>query len=285
MADGKIDIEDPQVLVALNVGIAEATMSSSITPYVAWARVQKVLANYHVFIPNAFLEGADGHEVTPINQFGKRYGQTNDGDTVVRDESDLFLYFEWEMTESGLFKIFAEVVNGEDLDEILADYDAEVDEINEASELKMGMKDEMEEHGMTKDEAKKTAKDHLKKNKRYYSIMKKVGLEEAKKMKNDPCWNGYEMVGMKNKKGKKVPNCVPVSEAVFGGDGKGGKKYKWQNPNNAKTKKSQNEVDAAMRKASNDIADTTGSKRKWTIRKMNAAYNINAARKNTKKKP
>jgi len=27
--------------------------------------------------------------------------------------------------------------------------------------------------------------------------------------KKDPCWKGYEQVGMKMKKGKKVPNCVP----------------------------------------------------------------------------
>ena len=39
-------------------------------------------------------------------------------------------------------------------------------------------------------------------------------LFEEKKMKGeDPCWTGYEMVGMKDKNGKKVPNCVPVSEA------------------------------------------------------------------------
>jgi hypothetical protein len=25
----------------------------------------------------------------------------------------------------------------------------------------------------------------------------------------DPCWKGYKMVGMKNKNGRKVPNCVP----------------------------------------------------------------------------
>lgn len=31
-------------------------------------------------------------------------------------------------------------------------------------------------------------------------------LEEKKK---DPCWTGYEMIGMKDKNGKKVPNCVP----------------------------------------------------------------------------
>ena len=28
----------------------------------------------------------------------------------------------------------------------------------------------------------------------------------------DPCWKGYEMIGMKKKGGKPVPNCVPVKE-------------------------------------------------------------------------
>jgi hypothetical protein len=27
-----------------------------------------------------------------------------------------------------------------------------------------------------------------------------------------PCWKGYKQIGMKKKSGKKVPNCVPVSE-------------------------------------------------------------------------
>lgn len=36
---------------------------------------------------------------------------------------------------------------------------------------------------------------------------------EADKMKgDDPCWKGYNMVGMKDKGGKKVPNCVPTNE-------------------------------------------------------------------------
>lgn len=29
------------------------------------------------------------------------------------------------------------------------------------------------------------------------------------KSKSDPCWDSHEMVGMKTKNGKKVPNCVP----------------------------------------------------------------------------
>jgi len=32
----------------------------------------------------------------------------------------------------------------------------------------------------------------------------------------DPCWSGYQMVGMKKKKGKRVPNCVPVDEDIMG---------------------------------------------------------------------
>jgi hypothetical protein len=30
------------------------------------------------------------------------------------------------------------------------------------------------------------------------------------KQSNNPCWDGYKKVGMKIKKGKKVPNCIPA---------------------------------------------------------------------------
>lgn len=46
-------------------------------------------------------------------------------------------------------------------------------------------------------------------------------LEETNK---DPCWKGYTQYGMKNKNGKKVPNCIPeeqVDEAAV--DAKGHK--------------------------------------------------------------
>jgi len=40
------------------------------------------------------------------------------------------------------------------------------------------------------------------------SAPKNAYMEEDK----DPCWKGYEMIGMKKKGGKPVPNCVPVKE-------------------------------------------------------------------------
>jgi len=33
-----------------------------------------------------------------------------------------------------------------------------------------------------------------------------------KKAKKGPCWSGYQMIGMKKKGSKKVPNCVPKNK-------------------------------------------------------------------------
>ena len=53
---------------------------------------------------------------------------------------------------------------------------------------------------------------------KYIKDKKEKDKEEVKeandgdKRKDDPCWKGYKMVGMKDKGGKEVPNCVPMSK-------------------------------------------------------------------------
>ncbi len=42
---------------------------------------------------------------------------------------------------------------------------------------------------------------------------KKASKKNSPKSKSDPCWEGYEKVGMKKKNGKLVPNCVPIKKA------------------------------------------------------------------------
>ena len=44
-------------------------------------------------------------------------------------------------------------------------------------------------------------------------INKMTTKKESEKKTDDPCWKGYEQVGMKTKGGKKVPNCVPENKA------------------------------------------------------------------------
>ena len=41
---------------------------------------------------------------------------------------------------------------------------------------------------------------------------KTTSKNNGKSPQDDPCWDGYEQVGMKTKSGKKVPNCVPAAE-------------------------------------------------------------------------
>ena len=37
---------------------------------------------------------------------------------------------------------------------------------------------------------------------------------KKKLLSKDPCWEGYEKIGMKIKNGKLVPNCVPIKKAA-----------------------------------------------------------------------
>ena len=45
--------------------------------------------------------------------------------------------------------------------------------------------------------------------------------EEEDKWSNmeKACWSGYKQVGMKEKNGRKVPNCVPIKKSLFGTEG------------------------------------------------------------------
>ena len=42
-------------------------------------------------------------------------------------------------------------------------------------------------------------------------IKKEGTIKLTKLIENDPCWKGYKQVGMKDKNGREVPNCVPES--------------------------------------------------------------------------
>ena len=52
-------------------------------------------------------------------------------------------------------------------------------------------------------------------------------IKLANLLESDPCWKGYKQIGMKDKNGKEVPNCVPNESVVneLGGLGKMQKLY------------------------------------------------------------
>lgn len=52
------------------------------------------------------------------------------------------------------------------------------------------------------------SKMHLKQSKEIASHIDDMPSRKKSKKKN-PCWKGYEAIGMKKKGGRTVPNCVP----------------------------------------------------------------------------
>ena len=74
----------------------------------------------------------------------------------------------------------------------------------------MADKKEFKPHMMyIKDKQKaNTNKEHLELKEKGYDHTP-FNLIFKKKRKKNPCWKGYEMIGMKKKGGRKVPNCVP----------------------------------------------------------------------------
>jgi len=47
-----------------------------------------------------------------------------------------------------------------------------------------------------------------------HTLKYKKMFGELKKELSDACWKGYKQVGMKDKNGKQVPNCVPESYEI-----------------------------------------------------------------------
>ena len=57
-----------------------------------------------------------------------------------------------------------------------------------------------------------TAKDDLEEVSNFF--MNGESIRESE----NPCWKGYEQIGMKKKNGKEVPNCVPIDETEVLGE-------------------------------------------------------------------
>lgn len=127
-SDGAISIKDPTVLDAINSNLEVSTSCVFRTPYNALEEVRKVLAYYKIFLPKGvFLDQNHGNDVFEVSQFGEKMGMNNNGEVVTASDSPLFVYFEWSLSEKGMYDVFAALVDQTELDEILADYDAEVE--------------------------------------------------------------------------------------------------------------------------------------------------------------
>lgn len=127
---GFVGIDNGPVRDNINLLLANVTTMPYSTPYHALEAVRKTLISFHIALPaTQFLDGDEGVEVFPINQFGKKMGVLPTGEVVTQMPSAYYVYFEYAMNEKGSFDIFSEIVDDEELQDLMSDIEDEEEDI------------------------------------------------------------------------------------------------------------------------------------------------------------
>lgn len=185
---GLVGVNVDAVRDNINILLAGVTNCSTVTPYIALERVRKVLAQFHIFLPKVtFMEGDHGVQTFPIQQFGEMMGMRNDGEVVSKVNDPYHLYFEYQMSDRGMFDVFCEIVNNDELEELLNDVEDEIDDEDAEDEREAKLDESSESVKLSGPETgPKTidgAPEGMNVLKAYLSKKKDQKLNEAKKEK------------------------------------------------------------------------------------------------------
>jgi hypothetical protein len=132
---GTIDIRDSGARDNINRILSGITHGRFVTPYIAFERVSKALANFLIFPPRqGFLEGDSGEVHFEIKQFGEKMGMNDDGTVITAPELPYYIYFEYRLDDNGMFNIFCEVVDEDDLEEIFDDLEDEMNDEDDSED-------------------------------------------------------------------------------------------------------------------------------------------------------
>jgi hypothetical protein len=117
---GSPSLSNTEMLDNINADFAAACKGVFITPYKPFLTVKRILAQYHVLLPNDknMLFGPGDEIILPISQFGTPESSP---------ESGFFLYFAYAMDENG-YECYAELTNEEGLKLIMSLEGEEEDE-------------------------------------------------------------------------------------------------------------------------------------------------------------
>jgi hypothetical protein len=134
-SSGTIDVRDSDARDNINRILSGITHGRFVTPYIAFERVSKALANFLIYPPRqSFLEGDSGEVHFEIKQFGEKMGMNDDGTVVTAPELPYYIYFEYRLDDNGMFNIFCEVVDEDDLEEIFDDLEDEMNDEDDSED-------------------------------------------------------------------------------------------------------------------------------------------------------
>lgn len=138
----KVDLEKGSTVNEINRNIAAELSRHWMTPYGGWKRVAKILEMYGIELPKVIFKNTEsGEEIVAIFQFGHKFGAQLDGTvTQPNDQNDPkhFLYYSFDIDETGFYKCSARVTDEEGLNHIMGDNeDIDDFDVNPEDQLKV----------------------------------------------------------------------------------------------------------------------------------------------------
>jgi len=110
----------------INAALLRASKKPFLTAYIGLGRMSQVLAPYSLHVPQCtFLEGEKGSKNFKITQFGDHHGTNKEGEVGTWTNDEHSVYFEYSMNDDGMFDIFCEIIDKNDLTDIQNDQELE----------------------------------------------------------------------------------------------------------------------------------------------------------------
>ena len=119
----KVDLSNDKTRDEINRTLAAVLSREWTNPYCGLQKVGKILSTYGINLPKIILQDdMEGEVVIVLNQFGETIGANLDGtiNTLQNpDTNELYLVYEYGLSEDGFTETFATVVTEEELDAML----------------------------------------------------------------------------------------------------------------------------------------------------------------------
>ena len=105
-----MDIETDADIDTINNELDVVNQSYFVTPQIALERVRNILSMFDIDIPTVLLEQTTGEQVFQV------------------EDEDLFIYFGYTLLDNMIYEIYAELMDGDDLQDFMSDDDDDEEE-------------------------------------------------------------------------------------------------------------------------------------------------------------
>lgn len=128
-------ISNPKIKAEMNYRLMNELGNNHLSPQSGIQAIRKVLHRFHFDLPALYDVDPESDELAiELDQFGQvfNYPETNElekGEQLSKDPQVHYIYIIYYLTEKGNYEFYAEVVDADTLDDILADTEDELEDI------------------------------------------------------------------------------------------------------------------------------------------------------------